>query len=101
MSSQAKRRMILAVSCSVHVIQDGLTATIYVLLPILAEPFGLSYGQVRLFKAAKSIAQGMLEIVSEVAAERFGEKHLPIFGLGVARTSYLLLSQARGPTSFC
>jgi len=96
MSSQARRGSILAIGCSVHAIQDGLTATIYVLLPILAEAFGLNYGQVGLFKAVKSIAQGMLEIVSGVAAERLGEKLLLIFGLGVAGTGYLLLSQAGG-----
>jgi MFS transporter, FSR family, fosmidomycin resistance protein len=96
MSGQAKSRSILAIGCSVHAIQDGLTATIYVLLPILAEAFGLNYGQVGLFKAVKSIAQGMLEIVSGVAAERFGEKLLLIFGLVVAGTGYLLLSQAEG-----
>ena len=83
-SALFKRRVVLW-SCSIaHAVQDGLGAAVYVLLPILSQTLGLSYGQVGLFKGLKSLAQGLLEIASGVACERFGERWLLVFGLGLA-----------------
>jgi FSR family fosmidomycin resistance protein-like MFS transporter len=79
----AKRSVTLSMSCLAHAVQDGLSAAIYVLLPVLAQTLGLNLGEVGLFKGLKSLAQGLLEIVSGVAAERFGDRALLVFGLVV------------------
>lgn len=76
--------------------QDGLTASIYVLLPILAQSFGLSYAQVGWLKGVKNLAQGLLEIVSGMASDRFGERAVLTFGVAVSGIGYLILSQAAG-----
>jgi len=34
------RKTALSITCATHVVQDGLSSTIYVLLPILAQAFG-------------------------------------------------------------
>jgi len=96
MSSAARPRKILGVSCAIHIMQDGLTAAIYVLLPILAQSFGLSYAQVGWLKGVKNLAQGLLEIVSGIASDRFGERAVLTFGVAVSGIGYLILSQAAG-----
>ena len=47
----AKPRNVLTVSCGAHIIQDGLVALQYVLLPLLAQTLGLSYAQVGFLRA--------------------------------------------------
>ena len=48
----------LAVGCTAHIVQDGLTAATYVLMPVLAQAFGFTYAQVGLIKGLKSLTQG-------------------------------------------
>jgi MFS family permease len=82
------RRVLLA-SCGAHLIQDGLVALQYVLLPILAQVFALNYTQVGLLRAVSTSAMTLLEIPAGVLAERFGEIRLLIFGLFCAGCGYL------------
>ena len=42
--------MALVVSCTAHIAQDGLSAAIYVLMPVLAQAFGFTYAEVGLIK---------------------------------------------------
>lgn len=84
----------LSVGCTAHIVQDGLTATIYVLLPVLAQTFGLTYTQVGLFKGLKSLAQAALEMSSGVLAERIGEFRVIIFGLFLSGIGYFGLALA-------
>lgn len=92
-----KSKTTLFASCTTHGIQDGLSAAIYVLLPILAQTFGLNYGQVGLFKGAKSLVQSLLEVSSGLACERFGERRVLVFGLMMSGFGYILLSFAQTP----
>lgn len=86
----------LSAGCTAHAVQDGLTATIYVLLPILAQAFGFTYAQVGLFKGLKSVAQAVLELGSGLATERFGECRVILFGLVLTGAGYVLLAAAPG-----
>lgn len=79
----------LLVCCGVHIIQDGLVALQYVLLPILAQALGLNYSQVGLLRALSNSAMSLLELPSGVLAERFGERRLLILGLVMAGFGYL------------
>ena len=94
MIKSTKRSIILWMCCLAHAVQDGLSAAIYVLLPVLAQTLGLNLGEVGLFKGLKSLAQGLLEIVSGIASERFGDRALLVFGLVMAGAGYLLFSFA-------
>jgi MFS transporter, FSR family, fosmidomycin resistance protein len=91
---EPQRKLILWMGCLAHAIQDGLTAAIYVLLPVLAQSLGLNLTEVGLFKGLKSLTQGLLEIVSGVASERFGDRALLVFGLAMSAAGYLLFSLA-------
>lgn len=92
-----KRNLTLATCCGAHGLQDGLTSLVYVLLPILAQSFGLSYSQVGIIRAANSSAMTLFEIPSGILSERIGERTLLSFGLACAGLGYLALSVA---TSF-
>ena len=92
----ARRKLTLAACCATHGVQDGLTASIYILLPILAQAFGLTFAQVGLVRAAHSGAMGLLELPSGVLSERFGQRRLLAFGLLCAGTGYLAVSMAGG-----
>lgn len=89
----------LATCCSVHALQDGLTTTVNVLLPILAQAFGLSYAQVGIVKAANVAAMALLEIPSGLLSERVGRRILLVFGLLIVGIGYIWLSFAAGFTA--
>ena len=69
-------RATLFVCCGAHIIQDGLVALQYVLLPILAQALGLNYAQVGLLRALSNSAMSLLELPSGILAERYGERRL-------------------------
>ena len=82
-------RRILIAACGAHFLQDGLVALQYVLLPILAQAFGLNYTQVGFLRAVSNSAMTLLEIPAGVLSERFGETRLLFFGLLCASLGYL------------
>ena len=86
------RKHILAVCCTLHGIQDGLSAALYVILPTLAEAFGMNYAQVGVIRAVKNIAMGLFELPSGVLSERLGERALLVFGLLCSGCGYVALS---------
>ncbi len=91
-----RRRFTLAACCGVHGVQDGLSAALYVILPTLAEVFGLSYGQVGVIRAVKNSAMAFFELPSGMLSERLGERTLLVFGLFCAGCGYLALAVAPG-----
>lgn len=82
-------RNTLLVCCGSHIIQDGLVALQFVLLPLLAQALGLNYAQVGLLRALSNLAMSLLEIPSGILAERYGERRLLILGLIAAGLGYL------------
>ena len=91
-----RRRFTLAACCTVHGVQDGLSAALYVILPTLAEVFGLSYAQVGVIRAVKNSATALFELPSGMLSERLGERALLVFGLFCAGGGYLALAVAPG-----
>lgn len=87
--SAVRARKILFACCGAHLIQDGLVALQYVLLPILAQAFGLNYAQVGFLRAVSNVAMTVLEIPAGVLAERISEIRLLIFGLVCAALGYI------------
>jgi FSR family fosmidomycin resistance protein-like MFS transporter len=80
---------VLASCCGTHIIQDGLLALKYVLFPLLAQAFGLSYAQVGLLRAISNSSTTLLEIPAGILAEKFGERRLLAMGLLGAGLGYL------------
>ena len=81
MKLNPRRKGVLATCCGAHVVQDGLSAALYVILPILAQAFGLNYAQIGILRAVNNGAMALLEMSSGFMAERFGERSLLVFGL--------------------
>ena len=94
--AQRRRRFTLAACCGVHGVQDGLSAALYVILPTLAEVFGLSYAQVGVIRAVKNSSMALLELPSGMLSERLGERTLLVFGLLCAGCGYLALAVSPG-----
>ena len=93
-SLNSKSRTAITITCTTHIVQDGVSSTIYVLLPILAQAFGFSYAQVGLLKGLKSSSQAVCEFGSGWMSEQIGECRLIIAGLTLSGMGYFLLSNA-------
>ena len=96
MKLNPRRKGVLATCCGAHVVQDGLSAALYVILPILAQAFGLNYAQIGILRAVNNGAMALLEMSSGFMAERFGERSLLVFGLICAGFGYVVLAMANG-----
>ncbi len=84
-------------TCSAaHTLHDGLSDVTYVLLPLLAQTFGLSLSQVGMIRAAHRTAMAAFQIPAGLVAERFGERNLLAIGTLVAGLAFLALGFASG-----
>lgn len=91
-----KARRALASCCAAHTLHDGLADVTYVLLPLLAQTFGLSLSQVGLIRAAHRTAMAAFQIPAGLFAERFGERNLLAFGTFVSGAAFFALGHIGG-----
>jgi len=90
------KRRSLASCCAAHTLHDGLSDVTYVLLPLLAQTFGLSLAQVGLIRSAHRTAMAAFQIPAGLFAERFGERNLLALGTLVAGAAFVALGYASG-----
>jgi MFS family permease len=86
----------LTTCCGAHVIHDGLTDVLYVLLPVLAQTFGLSYTQIGLVRSAYRSALSLFQIPAGILAERWGERGLLALGTAFAGAAFIGLGMSSG-----
>ena len=86
----------LATCCAAHTLHDGLSDVTYVLLPLLAQTFGLSLAQVGLIRSAHRAAMATFQIPAGLVAERVGERNLLALGTLIAGVAFLALGYAPG-----
>ena len=91
-----KSRRALGSCCAAHTLHDGLSDVTYVLLPLLAQTFGLSLAQVGFIRSAHRTAMAAFQIPAGLFAERFGERNLLAFGTLVTGGAFLALGYASG-----
>ena len=91
-----RNRRTLATCSAAHVLHDGLSDVTYVLLPLLAQTFGLSLAQVGLIRSAHRTAMAAFQIPAGLVAERFGERNLLALGTLIAGGAFLSLGNASG-----
>ncbi len=91
---QARRT--LGTCCAAHTLHDGLSDVTYVLLPLLAQTFGLSLAQVGLIRAAHRVAMATFQIPAGLIAERFGERNLLALGTAITGAAFFALGFAEG-----
>ena len=92
----ARPKRTLATCCAAHTLHDGLSDVTYVLLPLLAQTFGLSLAQVGLIRSAHRAAMASFQIPAGLVAERFGERNLLALGTLIAGVAFLALGYAPG-----
>src|SRR6201993_5349661 len=65
-------RRTMAVSCGAHVLHDGFTDLLYVLLPVWQAEFGLGYAEIGLLRALYVGAMAGFQVPAGIIAEHFG-----------------------------
>src|SRR5271163_594230 len=85
------RRRALWVAGGAHALHDGLTDTLYLLLPILQTEFALSYAAIGILRALYAGAMAGLQVPAAKLAQRIGGPRMLAAGTAVAGAAYLAL----------
>ena len=84
-----RARAILATACGAHFVHDGFSDILYVLLPVWATEFGLSFAQVGLLKTLYTGGMASFQVPAGLLAERRGEARLLAAGTAVTALGFL------------
>ncbi|HWB48849.1 MAG TPA: MFS transporter [Stellaceae bacterium] len=86
----APERRTIAVTCGAHILHDGYTDLLYVLLPLWQAEFGLGYAAVGLMRALYVGALAGFQMPAGALAERFGGPLILGLGTALAGIGYLV-----------
>ena len=84
-----RARAILATACGAHFVHDGFSDILYILLPVWASEFGLSFAQVGLLKTLYTGGMASFQVPAGLLAERRGEARLLAAGTAVTALGFL------------
>ncbi|HEY7205392.1 MAG TPA: MFS transporter [Methylomirabilota bacterium] len=84
-----RARAVLATACGAHFIHDGFSDILYILLPVWATEFGLSFAQVGLLKTLYTGGMASFQLPAGLLAERRGEARLLAAGTLVTALGFL------------
>jgi MFS transporter, FSR family, fosmidomycin resistance protein len=87
---------VLSVACAAHALHDGLTDTLYLLLPLWQAQFALSYAAIGVLRALYAGAMAGLQVPAAAIVRRVGGPAMLAAGTGVAGAGYLLLGASGG-----
>ena len=93
---KSRARAVLAAACSIHFVHDGFSDILYVLLPIWASEFRLSFAQVGIIRSAYSGAMAAFQIPAGLLAERWGERRLLAAGTALTACGFILAGTVGG-----
>ena len=85
------RTRVLWVACGAHALHDGLTDTLYLLLPLWQAQFALSYAAIGLLRALYTGLMAGFQFPAAKLAQRTGGARMLAGGTAVAAVAYLLL----------
>src|SRR2546423_3401995 len=91
-----RERRTFAVACGAHVLHDGYTDLLYVLLPLWQAQFGLGYAEVGLLRALYVGAMAGFQMPAGAIAERFGGPLVLGFGTALAGIGFLIAGASVG-----
>lgn len=95
-NAHKKRWWALGTGGGAHSLHDGFTDTLFVLLPVWAENFGLSHTQVGLLKTLFSGSMAGFQVPFGILAERWGERRLLALGTVLLGAGYAGFAIAGG-----
>ena len=85
------RIRVLWVACGAHALHDGLTDTLYLLLPLWQAEFGLGYAAVGMLRALYTGAMAGLQVPAAGVAQGVGGARMLAAGTAIAAAAYLCL----------
>src|SRR5215471_15100319 len=88
-ASPSERRA-FAVAASAHVVHDGYTDLLYVLLPVWQAEFGLGYAEVGMLRGSYMATMSALQIPASVVAQRVSPVVVLAGGTLLAASCFLL-----------
>jgi MFS family permease len=91
-----RSRLVLAVACAIHFLHDGFSDLLYVLFPVWAAEFSLSFAEVGVLRAGYSGTLALFQLPAGFLAERVGETRVLAAGTLVTAVAFLLLGAADG-----
>jgi MFS family permease len=92
----SRARAVLGTACGTHFVHDGFADILYVLFPVWAGEFGLSFAQVGLLRTAYSGAMAAFQIPAGLLAERWGEARLLAAGTAATALGFIAAGFAGG-----
>src|SRR5262245_8734766 len=92
----APGRRTMAVACGAHVLHDGYTDLLYVLLPLWQAEFGLGYAEIGLLRALYVGAMAGFQMPAGALAERFGGPLVLGLGTALVGVGYLMAGASVG-----
>ncbi len=94
--SKADERRALSVASSAHILHDGYTDLIYVMLPLWQAEFGIGYAALGLLRTCYSGTMAGFQIPSALLAERLGLPLVLAAGTALAGIGYLIAGASVG-----
>ena len=91
-----RARATLAASCIIHFLHDGCSDLLYVLFPLWAREFSLSFAQVGLLRTAYSGALALFQVPAGYLAERWGEPRILAAGTFLTAVGFFCVGTAGG-----
>ena len=85
-------RAILLTAALTHVLHDGFSDALYVLLPLWATEFHLTLTGVGVLKTVYTAGMALSQIPAGLLAERWGERRLLVAGTAVTALGYLAVA---------
>src|SRR6266851_2466900 len=92
----APERRTMGVACGAHVLHDGYTDLLYVLLPLWQTEFGLGYAEVGLLRALYTGSMAGFQVPAGALAERIGGPLLLGLGTALVGIGYLVAGASAG-----
>lgn len=91
-----RARATLAASCAIHFLHDGCSDLLYVLFPLWAREFSLSFSQIGLLRTGYSGALALFQVPAGYLAERWGEPRILAAGTFLTAVGFLCVGTAGG-----
>lgn len=92
----AAERRTMGVACGAHVLHDGFTDLLYVLLPLWQAEFGLGYAEIGLLRALYTGAMAGFQVPAGALAGRIGGPLLLGLGTALVGAGYLFAGASAG-----
>ena len=91
-----RARATLAASCIIHFLHDGCSDLLYVLFPVWAREFSLSFAQVGLLRTGYSGALALFQVPAGYLADRWGEPRILAAGTFLTAVGFFCVGTAGG-----